>query len=64
MNWPSWGGENSIFNALMTHSHGIPEFVGRVHEMMNENLGKSIRDILLKIIKCLREQQYRRNVVK
>ncbi|KAM3182034.1 hypothetical protein ACTXT7_013213 [Hymenolepis weldensis] len=32
-----------------------PEFLRRVHGMMDENRDKSMRDILLKIIRCLKE---------
>ncbi|KAM3171269.1 hypothetical protein ACTXT7_016955 [Hymenolepis weldensis] len=33
-----------------------PEFVRRVHGMMDGNPGKSMRDILPNIFKCLQEQ--------
>ncbi|KAM3174827.1 hypothetical protein ACTXT7_009740 [Hymenolepis weldensis] len=39
------------------HSLTAPEFVRRVHRMMDENHGKSKRDILPQIFKCLREEQ-------
>ncbi|KAM3181526.1 hypothetical protein ACTXT7_014198 [Hymenolepis weldensis] len=32
------------------------ESVRRMHGMMDENLGKTMRDILPKIFKCLKEQ--------
>ncbi|KAM3177819.1 hypothetical protein ACTXT7_003762 [Hymenolepis weldensis] len=41
-----------------------PEFVTRVHGMMDKNPGKSMRCILPKIIKCLKEQQNIRNVAR
>ncbi|KAM3181600.1 hypothetical protein ACTXT7_014056 [Hymenolepis weldensis] len=40
-----------------------PEFVRRVHDMMDKNAGKSMSDILPKIFKCLRGQPYKRNVI-
>ncbi|KAM3170944.1 hypothetical protein ACTXT7_017599 [Hymenolepis weldensis] len=40
-----------------------PESVGRVQGMMDENPGKSVRDLLPDIFKCLKQQQYIRNVV-
>ncbi|KAM3177963.1 hypothetical protein ACTXT7_003501 [Hymenolepis weldensis] len=52
-NWPPRGRERRVVNALLTHSLRTPEFVGR-----DENRGKSIIDILPKIFKCLKEQQY------
>ncbi|KAM3188443.1 hypothetical protein ACTXT7_000269 [Hymenolepis weldensis] len=33
-----------------------PRFVRRVHGMIDENPGKSMRDIFLQIFKCLKEQ--------
>ncbi|KAM3179769.1 hypothetical protein ACTXT7_017640, partial [Hymenolepis weldensis] len=39
------------------------EFVIRVHGMMDEHPGKSIRNILPNIFKCLKEQQCIRNVL-
>ncbi|KAM3178190.1 hypothetical protein ACTXT7_003059 [Hymenolepis weldensis] len=43
MNWPPTT-EKRIFNAL-THSLRRPEFVRRVHGMMNENPGNSMRHL-------------------
>ncbi|KAM3172859.1 hypothetical protein ACTXT7_013678 [Hymenolepis weldensis] len=38
------------------HSLSTPEFVTRVHDMIDENGGKSMRDILPNMFKCLKEQ--------
>ncbi|KAM3176140.1 hypothetical protein ACTXT7_007094 [Hymenolepis weldensis] len=40
-----------------------PKFVRRVHDTIDENRGKSMSEILPKILKCLKKQQYVRNVV-
>ncbi|VUZ44749.1 unnamed protein product [Hymenolepis diminuta] len=61
MKWPPQGRERSAINALLTHS--TPEFVTRVHGMMDENPGRSMCNILPKIFKCLKEQQDIRNVI-
>ncbi|KAM3180191.1 hypothetical protein ACTXT7_016796 [Hymenolepis weldensis] len=48
---------------LSAHSLRTPELVRKVHGMMDKNRGKSIRDILLKAFKCLKEQQHIRNAI-
>ncbi|KAM3173490.1 hypothetical protein ACTXT7_012401 [Hymenolepis weldensis] len=45
------------------YSLRTPEFVRRVHGMVDENRWKSMHDILPGIFKCLKGQQYARNVV-
>ncbi|VUZ49182.1 unnamed protein product [Hymenolepis diminuta] len=55
MNWPSRGREKSSVNALLTHSLRTSKFVRRVLYVTDENAGKSMNDILLKIFKCLME---------
>ncbi|KAM3174703.1 hypothetical protein ACTXT7_010008 [Hymenolepis weldensis] len=45
------------------HSLTAPEFVRRVHDIIDENRGKSMHNILSKIFKWLKEQQYIRNVL-
>ncbi|KAM3178642.1 hypothetical protein ACTXT7_002130 [Hymenolepis weldensis] len=55
MNWPPRGREKVIANTV--DSLTKPELVRRVHCMMDENPGKSMRDILPSIFKGLKEQQ-------
>ncbi|KAM3185161.1 hypothetical protein ACTXT7_006906 [Hymenolepis weldensis] len=64
MNWPPRGRENrTIVNALLTLSEHLSLGESAWHGMMDENRGKSMRDILPKICMCVKEQQYIRNVV-
>ncbi|VUZ39754.1 unnamed protein product [Hymenolepis diminuta] len=41
---------------LSDHSLGTPEFVRRVHGMVDKNRTKSMPHIMLNIFKCLKEQ--------
>ncbi|VUZ39869.1 unnamed protein product [Hymenolepis diminuta] len=46
------------------HSLRTPEFVKRVYGMIDENPAKLIREILPNILRCLKELQYTRNVLR
>ncbi|KAM3171387.1 hypothetical protein ACTXT7_016718 [Hymenolepis weldensis] len=67
LNWPPRARESrSILNALLTHSLTQNTRISEKsawHGMMDENPGESMHDILPKIFKCLKEQQYTRNVL-